>query len=95
MATLTIRIPDDKAERLKHMAALREISVNKLIDEWATMALAEFDTRASFMARKARGSAKRGLELIAAMNHREAESISASGGFHEKKQNPYKTSEEE
>lgn len=73
MATLTIRMPDDKAERLKNLAAMRDISVNKMFEEWATMALAEFDVKARFLARKDRGSAARGRELIALMNAREAE----------------------
>jgi predicted HicB family RNase H-like nuclease len=40
MSTLTIRLPDDKHERLKAVAKSRAISVNKLIDELATVALA-------------------------------------------------------
>ena len=33
MATLTVRIPDDKHGRLKTLAQYRHISVNKLIEE--------------------------------------------------------------
>jgi hypothetical protein len=66
-------MPDDKAERLKILAASRGISVNKLIEEWANMGIAEFDAKASFLARAARGSRERGLELINEMNRREAE----------------------
>jgi len=33
MATLTIRLPDDKHERLKELARRRNLSVNKLIEE--------------------------------------------------------------
>ena len=33
MGTLKIRIPDDKHERLKSLAASRGISINKLIEE--------------------------------------------------------------
>jgi len=66
-------MPDDKAERLKILAASRGISVNKLFEEWANMGIAEFDARASFLAQAARGSRERGLELIQAMNRREAE----------------------
>ena len=39
MSTLTIRLPDDKHERLKALAEARKISVNKLIDELATIEL--------------------------------------------------------
>ena len=37
---MTIRLPDDKHQRLKALAASNSISVNKLIDELATVALA-------------------------------------------------------
>ena len=39
MSTLTIRLPNDKHERLKALAKSNAISVNKLIDELATVAL--------------------------------------------------------
>lgn len=88
MAVLTIRLPDDKAERLKNLAAVRDISVNKLFEEWATIALAEFDARASFMARASRGSAARGLELLSTMAQRE-QSSAAPYGLHEKPARPF------
>ena len=40
MSTLTIRLPDDKHERLKALARSKSISINKLMDELATVALA-------------------------------------------------------
>ena len=40
MSTLTIRLPDDKHERLKALARSNSISINKLMDELATVALA-------------------------------------------------------
>ncbi len=51
MSTLTLRFPENKHVRLKQLAASRAISVNKLLDELATIALANFDARASFAAR--------------------------------------------
>ena len=48
MATLTIRLPDDKHDRLKALARHREISVNKLIEEISTQTLAEFDSETRF-----------------------------------------------
>ena len=44
MATLTIRMPDEKHNRLKALAKYRHVSVNKLIEELSTQALAEFDS---------------------------------------------------
>ena len=51
MSTLTIRLPDDKHERLKALARSNAISVNKLMDELATVALANFDARVRFETR--------------------------------------------
>ncbi len=64
MSTLSIRIPDDKYERLKLLAAEKKISVNKLFDDLSTQALTEFDIKTQFETRAARGSAKRGLETL-------------------------------
>jgi plasmid stability protein len=64
MATMTIRIPDSKHERLRRLAASHGISLNKLVEEWASTALAEFDAETRFRARAARGNASRGLRLL-------------------------------
>ena len=64
MSVLTIRVPDGKHLRLKHLAKSRGISVNKLIEELSTVALAQHDTEMRFRARAARGSAERGLRLL-------------------------------
>lgn len=64
MATLTIRLPDDKHERLKELAKRRNISVNKLIEELSTIALAEFDAETRFRAMAARGSVQSGLSVL-------------------------------
>jgi predicted transcriptional regulator len=64
MATLTIRIPDDKHSRLKQLAEARGISVNKLIEELSTIALTEFDTQNRFQVMAARGNVQVGLKLL-------------------------------
>ena len=64
MSTLTIRLPDDTHKRLKFLAETRKISVNKLFEEFSTMALAEFDTETRFRAQASRGDSERGLELL-------------------------------
>ena len=64
MATLTIRLSDDKHDRLRQLAERRKISMNKLIDELSTVALAEFDTETRFRARAALGSREEGLVLL-------------------------------
>ncbi len=64
MATLTIRIPSDKHSRLKQLAKYRHISVNKLIDELSTQAIAEFDSETRFRALAARGDINEGLAIL-------------------------------
>ena len=64
MTTLTIRIPDEKANRLREMARQRGISLNKLMEEFSTLGLAEFDAETRFRARAARGSVADGMVLL-------------------------------
>ncbi|NJM48356.1 MAG: toxin-antitoxin system HicB family antitoxin [Alkalinema sp. RU_4_3] len=64
MGTLTIRLPDDKHSRLKHLAESRGISVNKLMEELSTIALSEFDTYNRFQVMAARGDRQIGLSLL-------------------------------
>lgn len=64
MSTLTVRLPDDKHNRLKALAEYRKISMNKLIEELSTQALAEFDTEVRFRALAASGSVKKGLDIL-------------------------------
>ncbi len=64
MSTLTIRLPEEKHARLRQLAKHRGISVNKLMEELATISLAEFDAESRFRALAARGSADEGLALL-------------------------------
>ena len=64
MATLTVRLPDDKHERLKALASHRKISINKLMEELSTQALAEFDSEVRFRALASSGNIKKGLQLL-------------------------------
>jgi predicted transcriptional regulator len=67
MSALTIRMPDDKYERLKALSRRRRTSVNKLIEEMTTLLLAEADAEAHFMLRAERGRGRqaRGFALLA------------------------------
>ncbi|MCB2261626.1 MAG: type II toxin-antitoxin system HicB family antitoxin [Candidatus Thiosymbion ectosymbiont of Robbea hypermnestra] len=64
MATLTVRIPNDKHSRLKALAQYRHVSVNKLVEELSTQALAEFDSEVRFRALAAKGNRSKGLALL-------------------------------
>ena len=68
MATLTIRIPDEKHGRLKALAKYRHLSVNKLMEELSTQALAEFDSEVRFRALAAIGDPARGLEVLSKLD---------------------------
>lgn len=76
MSVLTIRIPQGKHERLKHLAKARGLSVNKLMEELSTIALAQHDAEVRFRALASRGSRKKGLALLdkldRAFSHRRA-----------------------
>ena len=82
MATLTIRLPDEKHNRLKELARAKGqikaeqafsrakgISVNKLIEELSTLALAEFDGYTRFKAMAATGNPEDGLRILAKLDN--------------------------
>ncbi len=64
MSTLSIRLPDDIADRLKALASSRKISVNKLMYELSTRVLVEEEAKQQFLAAQLRGSRKRGLQFL-------------------------------
>ncbi|OGR08288.1 MAG: CopG family transcriptional regulator [Deltaproteobacteria bacterium RIFOXYD12_FULL_50_9] len=71
MSTLTIRMPEEKHNRLKILAKQQGISVNKLIEELSTVALSEFDTFTRFKIRAMKGSPKEGLALLDKLDRNE------------------------
>ncbi len=64
MATMTIRMTDDKHNRLKLLAQYRHMSINKLIEEFSTQALAEFDSETRFRALAKNGDINKGLKIL-------------------------------
>ena len=69
MSTLTIRIPESKHARLRSLAKAKGVSLNRLIDEFATIALAEYDSETRFRVLAAKGSKKVGLALLDKLDH--------------------------
>jgi hypothetical protein len=61
---LTIRLPRGKHARLRILARTRGVSINKLMDELATVAISNHDTESRFRARAARGRRRKGLALL-------------------------------
>jgi predicted transcriptional regulator len=66
MSALTLRLPDDKHARLKLLARRRGTSVNRLMEEMATVMIAEADAESRFAIRAARGRGRtaRGHALL-------------------------------
>mgnify|MGYP000364893101 CR=1 FL=1 len=64
MSTLTIRLLDDTAARLKDIARSRGISVNKLMEEMSTQAITAWDVESRFRAMAAQGDANAALAVL-------------------------------
>ncbi|MDD5268921.1 MAG: toxin-antitoxin system HicB family antitoxin [Methylococcales bacterium] len=68
MTTLSIRLPNDMTERLKNIAKVRDISLNRLMFELSTQALAE-EAKQRFLVARLRGNPKRALQLLDELDH--------------------------
>lgn len=66
MGALTLRLQNDKHDRLKILAEKQNVSVNHILNEMVTLALVEFDTQTRFELRAERGKGKeeKGLALL-------------------------------
>ena len=64
MSTLTIRLRDDTHGRLKEIARQRRVSMNKLMEELSTVAIAQYDTETRFRVLASRGSVEEGLRIL-------------------------------
>ena len=66
MPKLTLRLPNDKHQRLRALARSRGTTLSRLLDEMATLVLAESDaeTRFKLLAARGVGRTARGLELL-------------------------------
>jgi predicted DNA-binding protein len=60
MAALTLRLPDDKHQRLRALAQTRGTTINLMLDEMTKLMLAEFDAETRFQVRAARGVGRAG-----------------------------------
>ena len=64
MTAITMRLSDEKHERLKNLAATRGVSINYLLNEAASRMLAEFDAETRFKTRVTKGNVRHGLNLL-------------------------------
>lgn len=67
MSTLTIRLPDDTAQRLKLLAKRRGLSVNKLVEELSVQAIA-FDAESRAQAMAVQGDPILALSILARLD---------------------------
>ena len=59
-----MHLSDDMAEKLKRIAKLRDVSVNKLMFELSAQILAEEEAKQRFLAAQLRGNPQRALQLL-------------------------------
>ena len=71
MSTVTLRLPDDTCQRLKQLAASRGISLNKLMEELGTAAIAAHDAEIRFRAMAAGGDRERALAVLDKLDTRD------------------------
>jgi predicted transcriptional regulator len=86
MATMTIHLPDAKQEKLRRLAERSGVSLNKLVEQWAGLALTQFDAEKRFLERAARGDASRSLALLEKLDR----NAPARSGRQAKKNSPSK-----
>lgn len=68
MSTLTIRLPDDTARRLKQLASDRGVSLNKLMEELSAAVLTAYDVENRFKAMAAKANREAALEVLARLD---------------------------
>ena len=64
MSTLTIRLSDDTAQRLKSLAQSRGLGMNKLVEQLSAHALSAWDTENHFRAMAATGDVQKALAVL-------------------------------
>jgi hypothetical protein len=77
MTTLTIRLPEDTILRLKRPAASRGISLDKLMEELGTAALAVHDAETRFRLMANAGDRKAALNILARLDERDSRTTPA------------------
>lgn len=72
---MTIRLPDETAQRLKSLAQSRGLSMNKLVEQLSAHALSAWDMENHFRAMAATGDVKAALTVL---DRLDAQDIKAS-----------------
>lgn len=64
MSNLTIRLPNDTHDRLRQLAARRQTSLNKLMEELSIEALSNFDAETRFRTLAMQADPQRALAIL-------------------------------
>ena len=81
MSTLTIRMPDATHARLRDLARVRGVSINKLIEEMATATLSAHDAEVRFRLLAARANPRRTLAMLDRLDSEDrSRGMAESGG---------------
>lgn len=64
MTNLTLRLPDDTAERLKMLAKQRGQSLNKLLEQLSVQALTSWDAETRFKALAAKADVPKAMAIL-------------------------------
>ena len=73
MTTVTLRIPDDTCHRLKQLASSQGVSLNKLMEELGTAAVAAHDSEIRFKAAAARANPAAALAVLDRLDRQDAQ----------------------
>ena len=73
MSTMTLRLPEDVANRLKSVAEARGVSVNKLVTEISVQALAAYDTEIRFKTMAAEADIPAALAVLERLDRQAAQ----------------------
>jgi hypothetical protein len=76
MTTLTIRLPEDTSLRLKQLATSRGISLNKLIEELSTAALAAHDAETRFRLLASGADRQSALDILSRLDQMDRQGAS-------------------
>jgi predicted DNA-binding protein len=74
MAALTVRLPDETAQRLKSLAKQQGKSLNKLFEQLSVQTLANWDVENRFKVRASRGDTQKALAILDLLDERDGKS---------------------
>lgn len=74
MTTLTLRLPDETAQRLKVLAKQQGKSLNKLFEQLSVQTLANWDVENRFKVRAARTNNQQALAVLDELDAKDSQS---------------------